>query len=182
MVFACPPLCSCLNACARSAPLANPLTRSGVSRTIIRPQTLAVCRPPFRYVRALRLRVLGAAQPGGPQRPSPLTPRILPSQEPRRQNGATAETATNPRPGSPCAPPSPLPHSAPFRSPDHQRQLVRPAANALNEPIPAVRDSDPRFRACRARCSPSAADSPGLNDFGPPLADSLRPTSCAGRL
>jgi hypothetical protein len=54
-----------LNACARSAPLANPLTRSGVSRTIIRPQTLVVVRPPFRYVRAFRLRVPGAALPGG---------------------------------------------------------------------------------------------------------------------
>jgi hypothetical protein len=107
---------------------------------------------------------------GWPQRPSPLTPRILPSQEPQRQNGATAETATNPRPGGPCAPPAPLPHSAPFRSPARQRLLVRPAANALNEPIPAVRDSGPRFRACRARCSPSAADSPSLNKFGPPLA------------
>jgi hypothetical protein len=119
---------------------------------------------------------------GWPQRPSPLTPRILPSQEPRRQNGATAETATNPRPGSPCAPPSPLPHSAPFQAPDRQRLLVRPAANAINEPMSAVRDADPRFRACRARCSPRAADSPGLNDLGQPLADSLRPTSYAGRL
>ena len=65
MEFVCPHACACLNACARSAPLANPLTRSGVSRTIIRPQTLAVCRPPFRYVRAFRLRVPGAALPGG---------------------------------------------------------------------------------------------------------------------
>jgi hypothetical protein len=112
---------------------------------------------------------------GWPQRPSPLTPRILPSQEPRRQNGATAETATDPRPGSPCAPPSPLPHSAPFRSPDHQRLLACPAANVLNEPIPAVRDSGPRFRACRARCSPSAADSPSLNKFGPPLGTRYGP-------
>ena len=119
---------------------------------------------------------------GWPQRPSPLTPRILPSQEPRRQNGATAETATNARPGGPCAPPSPLPHSAPFQSPDRQRLLACPAANPVNEPMSAVRDADPRFRACRARCSPSAADSPGLNDLGPPLADSLRPTSYAGRL
>ena len=98
---------------------------------------------------------------GWPQRPSPLTPRILPSQEPRRRNGATAETATNPRPGSPCAPPSPLPHSAPLQAPDRQRLLVRPAAKVFNEPMSAVRDSAPRFRACRARCSPSAADSPG---------------------
>jgi hypothetical protein len=119
---------------------------------------------------------------GCPQRPSPLTPRILPSQEPRRRTGATAETATNPRPGGPCAPPSPLPHSAPFRSPARQRLLASPAANVLNEPIPAVRDSGPRFRACRARCSPRTADSPGHNELGQPLADSLRPASCAGRL
>jgi ribosomal protein S14 len=65
MVFVRPPWCVYLNACARSAPLANPLTRSGVSRTIIRPQTLAVCRPPFRCVRAFHLRVPGAALPGG---------------------------------------------------------------------------------------------------------------------
>ena len=65
MEFDAPPVGVCLNACARSAPLANPLTRSGVSRTIIRPQTLAVGRPPFRYVRAFRLRVPGAALPGG---------------------------------------------------------------------------------------------------------------------
>jgi hypothetical protein len=38
---------------------------------------------------------------GWPQRPSPLTPRILPSQEPRRRIGATAETATNPGPAAP---------------------------------------------------------------------------------
>jgi hypothetical protein len=112
---------------------------------------------------------------GWPQRPSPLTPRILPSQEPQRRNGATAETATNPRPGVPCAPPSPLPHSAPLRTPDRQRLLVRPAANPLNEPMSAVRDADPRFRACRARCSPSAADSPSLNDFGPPLGTRYGP-------
>jgi hypothetical protein len=142
-----------------------------------------VLRKPLHYLRACVPPAGPRGRPAGwPQRPSPLTPRILPSQEPRRQNGATAETATNPRPGSPCAPPSPLPHSAPFRSPARQRLLVRPATNVFNEPMSAVRDSDPRFRACRARCSPRAADSPGLNDLGQPLADSLRPTSYAGRL
>ena len=210
MVFVSPPWCVCLNACARSAPLANPLTRSGVSRTIIRPQTLAVGLPPLRYVRAFRLRVPGAAQPGGRtgRRPSrhgscrarnrsvetglrprrPQTPGQA-SPVPLRLHSRTPLHCSSRRPPSRAPAFLPLRYAAgpaaisalprSVRSPDHQRLLVCPAANALNEPMSAGRDS----AVCLCTLCGVHASRRRLaqkKDFGPPLADSLRPASCAG--
>ncbi len=168
----------CLNACARSAPLANPLTRSGVSRHD-NPPADAGAQSPSIALRACIAPAGPRGRPAGwPQRPSPLTPRILPSQEPRRRNGATAETATNPRPGGPCAPPAPLPHSAPFRSPDRQRLLVCPAANASRPNRFQRGETAPTVSAPSAGYTPAVADSPGKKTsahrsptrYGPPHA------------
>ena len=104
---------------------------------------------------------------GWPQRPSPLTPRILPSQEPRHRNGATAETATNARPGDPCAPPAPLPHSAPFRSPNRQRLLVCPAANASRPNRFQRGETVPAVSAPSAGYTPAVADSPSKKTSAP---------------
>jgi hypothetical protein len=125
MVFACPPLCSCLNACARSAPLANPLTRSGVSRTIIRPQTLALCRPPFRSVRAFRLRVPGAAQPGGRN-------VLRPSRHGScRARNRVVKTGLRPRRPQTPGPAAPVPLRLHSHTPLHSRRTTASACSSV---------------------------------------------------
>ena len=123
MVLVCPPLCSCLNACARSAPLANPLTRSFVGNTIIRPQTLALSRPPFRYVRAFRLRVPGAALPGGRN-------VLRPSRHGScRARNRSVKTGLRPRRPQTPGPAAPVPLRLHTRTPLHSR---RPTASACS--------------------------------------------------
>ena len=123
MEFNAPPWCLSRNACARSAPLANPLTRSGVSRTIILPQTLALSRPPLRYVRALRLRVPGAALPGGRN-------VLRPSRHGScRARNRSVETGLRPRRPQTPGPASPVPLRLHSLTPLHSR---RPTASACS--------------------------------------------------
>ena len=162
MVFVYPHDFGCRNACARSAPLANPLTRSGVSRTIIRPQTLAVGRPPFRYVRALRLRVPGAALPGGR---NVLRPSRHGSCRARNRVVKTGLRPRRPQTPGPAAPVPPRLHS---RTPLHSR---RPTASDCS----SVRLLMPSTNQCQ-RCETAALDSapaePGAHR-GPPTRPAI---------
>jgi hypothetical protein len=147
MVFVCPHAFGCLNACARSAPLANPLTRSGVSRTIIRPQTLAVVRPPFRYVRAFRLRVPGAALPGGR---NVLRPSRHGSCRARNRSVKTGLRPRRPQTPGPAAPEplrlhshTPLHSSRPTASACSSVRLLTPSTNRFQPGETAALDSAP---------------------------------------
>ena len=153
-------------------PWRTPLTRSGVTPSIIRPQTVPLGLPPFRSALPFRLRCADSAQSGAA---TPFAPDVTALAEPRTApsrfaNGAT-DDAADPRLGVAVAPSAPRPHSAPFRSPDRHRLLDCPAHNVSRpKPIPARRDAVTRFRARQGGCSPSAADSPGQHAIRPPLA------------
>ena len=157
MVFVCPHDFGCRNACARSAPLANPLTRSGVSRTIIRPQTLAIGRPPFRYVRAFRLRVPGAAQPGGRN-------VLRPSRHGScRARNRVVETGLRPRRPQTPGPAAPVPLRLHSRTPLHSR---RPTASACS-PVRLLTSSTNQFQRCETAALDSAPAEPGAHRVPP---------------
>ncbi len=147
----------CRNACARSAPLANPLTRSGVSRTIIRPQTLAVVRPPFRSVRALRLRVPGAARPGGRN-------VLRPSRHGScRARNRVVKTGLRPRRPQPPGPASPVPLRLHSRTPLHSG---RPTTSACS-PVRLLTHSTNQCQRCETATLDSAPAEPGAHRVPP---------------
>jgi hypothetical protein len=157
MVFVCPHDFGCRNACARSAPLANPLTRSGVSRTIIRPQTLAVGRPPFRYVRAFRLRVSGAALPGGRN-------VLRPSRHGScRARNRVVETGLRPRRPQTPGPAAPVPLRLHSRTPLHSGRPTASACSSVRLLIPSTN----RFQRGETAALDSAPAEPGAHR-GPP--------------
>jgi hypothetical protein len=153
MEFVCPHDFVCRNACARSAPLANPLTRSGVSRTIIHPQTLAVGRPPFRYVRAFRLRVPGAALPGGRN-------VLRPSRHGScRARNRVVKTGLRPRRPQTPGPAAPVPLRLHSHTPLHSR---RPTASACS-PVRLLTSSTNQFQRCETAALDSAPAEPGAH-------------------
>ena len=157
MVFVCPPWCVCLNACARSAPLANPLTRSGVSRTIIRPQTLAVVRPPFRYVRAFRLRVPGAALPGGRN-------VLRPSRHGScRARNRVVKTGLRPRRPQTPGPAAPVPLRLHSHTPLHSGRPTASACSSVRLLIPLTN----QCQRCETPTLDSAPAEPGAHRVPP---------------
>jgi hypothetical protein len=95
---------------------------------------------------------------GWPQRPSPLTPRILPSQEPRRQ-----KTGLRPRRPQTPGPAAPVPLRLHSRTPLHSR---RPTASACS-PVRLLIPLTNQCQRCETPTLDSAPAEPGAHRVPP---------------